>query len=385
MEDNEKTKEQIMNELIDLRKKITELNKVKVNGNTQDESKLPKSKEFYRLIAENTGDVITLHDFNLQATYRYAGPSLKDASGYEPEDLIGKSPFEFIHPDDKKKLFPILKNYVSAKLKRIFTGKELPTTKRVELRFKDKKGGWRYLQMTGNIIGNQLLFVTRDITNQKKAEKALRKSQQEFASLFKNSPEALVYTNEKGNILDINPQFTALFGYNLKKIKGRNIDDGMITPVDKMKEAEKLTSEALKEDFYIETVRKKKNGTRFPVAISGSRVIIGGGFKGFIASYRDITERQKMIDDLKNSEEKYRSLFENMPGVYYHADREGNVLMMNPPGAKLLGYNSPEEIIGKNLVKDFYYIPEDRKIFLEELKKRKGIVRDYIVTLKRRD
>ncbi|MBU4047074.1 diguanylate cyclase, partial [bacterium] len=66
-------------------------------------------------------------------------------------------------------------------------------------------------------------------------------------------------------------------------------------------------------------------------------------------------------------------------------DREGNMLMVNLPGAKLLGYNSPEEIIGKNLAKDLYYIPEDRKIFLEELKKRKGIIKNYVVSLKRRD
>jgi diguanylate cyclase (GGDEF)-like protein/PAS domain S-box-containing protein len=234
-------------------------------------------------------------------------------------------------------------------------------------------------------LGQQITKLKESEIKRKKAEEDLKKSQQEFASLFKNSPEALVYTDEKGKILDINPNFTALFGYTLKKIKGRNIDDGMITPPDKMKEAKKLTSEALKEDFYFETMRKKKNGTLFPVAISGSRVIIGGRFKGLIASYRDITEHQKMIEDLKNSEEKYRSLYENMPGVYYRADREGNILMVNSPGAKLLGYNSPEEIIGKNLVKDFYYIPEDRKIFLEELKKRKGIVKDYVATLKRRD
>jgi len=234
-------------------------------------------------------------------------------------------------------------------------------------------------------LGQQITKLKESEIKRKKAEEDLKKSQQEFASLFKNSPEALVYTDEKGKILDINPNFTALFGYTLKKIKGRNIDDGMITPPDKMKEAKKLTSEALNEDFYFETMREKKNGTLFPVAISGSRVIIGGRFKGLIASYRDITEHQKMIEDLKNSEEKYRSLYENMPGVYYRADREGNILMVNPPGAKLLGYNSPEEIIGKNLVKDFYYIPEDRKIFLEELKKRKGIVKDYVVTLKRRD
>ena len=117
---------------------------------------------------------------------------------------------------------------------------------------------------------------------------------------------------------------------------------------------------------------------------SGSRVIIGGRFKGLIASYRDITERHKMTDDLKNNEEKYRALYENMPGVFYRTDKEGNLLMVNPPGARLLGYHSPEEIIGKNIAKDIYYIPEDRKNFLDELKKRKGTVKDYEVVLKKK-
>jgi len=234
-------------------------------------------------------------------------------------------------------------------------------------------------------LHQQITKLKESEIKRKKVEEDLKKSQQEFASLFKSSPGALVYVDKKGNILDINPHFTELFGYTLKEIKGRNIDDGMITSPDRTKEAKKLTNKALKEDFYCETVRKKKNGTRFPVAISGSRVIIGGQFTGLIASYQDITEHQKMIDDLKNSEEKYRNLYENMPGGYYQADTEGNVLMVNPPAAKLLGYDSPKEIIGKNLMKNFYYTPEDRKRFLEELKKRKGIVKNYEVTLKRRD
>jgi len=386
MEDNEKTKEQIMNELIDLRKKITELNKVKVNGNTQDESKLPKSKEFYRLIAENTGDVITLHDFNLQATYRYAGPSLKDASGYEPEELIGKSPFEFIHPDDKKKLFPILKNYVSAKLRRTFTGKELPTTKRVELRFKDKKGGWRYLQITGNIIGNQLLFATRDITDQKKAEDALRKSQQEFASLFKSSPEALVYTDEKSDILDINPRFTELFGYTLEEIKGRNLDDGMIHSPDKIEEGKELGRIAKSKGYFThETIRKKKDGTLFPVSISGSNITIDGQLKGMLVIYIDTTERKNMLDKLRKNEEKYRNLFQNMPGAYYRTDKDGNLIMINPEGAKLFGYNSPEDILGKNISQHLYFAPEERKKYLKELEKNKGNLKDFELTLKKKD
>lgn len=259
MKDSEKAKKQLTNELFDLRKKIAELEDVKANQK-QTEKKLAKSEELYRLIAESTSDVISLTTFNLHPVYTYISSSVKASTGYEPEELLGKSPFEFIHPDDKKKLFPVLKNYINAKIKKLLTGKEFPTTKRIEFRFKHKEGNWRYLQSVVNIVGNKLLFITRDITESKKSEEII-----------------------------------------------------------------------------------------------------------------------------KQSEKKYRTLFEDMPGVYYRADRKGNVIMVNPPGVKLLGYNSPKEIIGKNLAKDLYYFPEDRKSFLEKLKKRKGSVKDHEVTLKKRD
>jgi len=259
MKNSEKAKKQLVNELIGLRKKIIELESVKAN-HKKVKKKFVKSEELYRLIAENTNDVITLQDFNLKATFTYVSPSIKNVAGYEPEELLGKSPFDFIHPNDRKKLFSLLKKYVNAKVKKLLTGKESTITERIEYRFKDKEGNWCDFQSTGNIVGNQLLFITRDITESKKSEEII-----------------------------------------------------------------------------------------------------------------------------KQSEKKYRTLFENMPGVYYCADIEGNIIMINTHGAKLLGYNSPKEIIGKNLAKDLYYIPEDRKKFLEELQKRKGGVKDYEVTLKKRD
>jgi len=177
MKSKEKTKNQLQNELTGLHKKIDELEQVKAREK-QTEEKLIKSEELYRLITENISDVITLHKFNLKATFTYISPSIKDFfSGYDLDELLGKSPFDFIHPDDKKKLFPILKDYINAKVKKLFTGKESPTSGRIEFRFKDKEGNWHYIQSTGNIVGNNLLFISRDITNRKKAEEALRKSQ----------------------------------------------------------------------------------------------------------------------------------------------------------------------------------------------------------------
>jgi len=349
-------------------------------------NKTIKSEELNNLIVENTTDVVTLTTFALNPVIIYINHSIKINTGYEPEELIGKSSFDFIHPDDKKKLFPILKDYINAKLKKFFTSKELPTTKRIEFRFKDKEGNWHYIQSTGNIVGNNLLFISRDITNRKKVEEALRKSQQEFVSLFKSNPEALVYTDEKSNISDITPRFTELFGYTLEEIKGRNLDDGMIHSPDRIKEGKKLGSIARSRGYFkYETIRKKKDGTLFPVSISGSNIIIDGKLKGMLVIYIDTTERKNMLDKLKNSEEKYRHLFENMPGAYYNTDREGNLIMINPEGVKLFGYNSLEDILRKNIAQHFYFAPKERKKYLKELEKNKGNLKDFELTLKKKD
>ncbi len=293
MKGKEKTKEQLQNELAKLHKKIAELENVKAN-HKQTKEKSAKSEEIYRLIAENTSDVISLQDFNLQSRFRYISPSIKDNTGYEPEELIGKSPFDFVHPDDKKELLPILKKYIVAKLKKLFTGKESEIIERIEFRFKEKGGNWRYVQSTGNIIGNQLLFISRDITEIKKTEETLRQSQQEFASIFKSSPEALVYLDENGNIININPRFTELFGYTLEEVKGRNINGGMIHPPDRIEEGKKLSKDLSEgQSLNYETVRKKKDGTLFPVHISSASVIINKKKNGFLSVYQDITERKQ--------------------------------------------------------------------------------------------
>ena len=146
----------------------------------------------------------------------------------------------------------------------------------------------------------------------KKAEDALRQSQQEFISIFRDNPEAIVYVDEKGEILDINLRFSELFGYSLKEIKGKNINSGIIHPPDKIEEGKGLDNKTLLKGYVnFETIRKKKDGTLFPVSISGSPILIDGKPRGIIGMLADITERKKAEEQLKESFMKLKKTMED--------------------------------------------------------------------------
>jgi diguanylate cyclase (GGDEF)-like protein/PAS domain S-box-containing protein len=203
-----------------------------------------------------------------------------------------------------------------------------------------------------------LEFVSSQVATaleRKKAEDALLKSQQEFVSLFNSSPEALVYEDLDGTILNINPRFTELFGYTLKEIKGRNIDEGMIHSPDKIEEGKKLTRR-LKYSNY-ETIRKKKDGTLFPVLISLSPVIIEEKHQGAIALYQDITERKKAEDALLKSQQEFVSLFNSSPEAMVYVDDKNNIIDINPRFTELFGYNL-NEVKGRNLDNGMIHPPE---------------------------
>ncbi|MBU1428598.1 PAS domain S-box protein [bacterium] len=211
-------------------------------------------------------------------------------SGVTPKEMIGKTDFDYLPKKIARQSFA--DNHYVMEFGRPIIDKveEIIHLNKTEHWVSVTKVPW--YDKEGKIIGT--IGISRDITDRKKAEEALRKSQQEFVSLFKSSPEALVYLDEKGNVLDINPRFTELFGYPLEEVKGRNINDGMIHSPNKIEEGKDLDKIALSKGYFnYETIRKKKDGTLFPVSISGSDIVIDGQLKGIIGTYVDITERKQ--------------------------------------------------------------------------------------------
>ena len=95
-------------------------------------------------------------------------------------------------------------------------------------------------------------------------------------------------------------------------------------------------------------------------------------------------ELKKSREALQESEQKYKNIINNMMDGYYRSDMEGNLIMASPSSARIMGYDSPKELLGNNLAEKFYAQPEDRENFLKELKN-KNKVRNYEVRLKRKD
>jgi diguanylate cyclase (GGDEF)-like protein/PAS domain S-box-containing protein len=238
---------------------------------------------------------------------------------------------------------------------------------------------------SGDLSG--IVCIIRDITERKRTEENLRKSQEEATSLFQNSPLAGIYHDGSGLILNVNYKFTKLFGYSPEEIIGKNINDGMIFPEEEtINESNYLTQLTLEgKDIEYETIRKKKDGSLVPVIITVAPILNQQKNKTVIAFYQDRTKYKQALEKITESEKKYHTLFDNMPAAYYQSDKKGNLLMMNPTGVKLLGFSSLAEVIGRNIAKDMYYKPEDRKLFLKTLEDNKGKIRHYEVTLKRRN
>jgi PAS domain S-box-containing protein len=351
MEEKEKTKEQLIDELMKLYRQITELEKSEIR-HQQIEKASTDNEEKYRILVELAADGILIE--TVEGRILECSTAGAKIYGYAKEEMIGLTIADLV-PEE-----------FSKKLPKIITDKE--TTHGIFVpRISKKKDGTIFpTEIATKIvrIGGKprLIVYVRDITKPKEAEKKLRKARKMFTSLFNSSPEALVYEDLDGTILNINPRFTELFGYTLKEIKGRNIDEGMIHPLDKIEEGKKLTRRLEYSNY--ETIRKKKDGTLFPVLISLSPVIIEEKHQGIITLYKDITERKKSEEALLKSQQEFVSLFNSSPEALVYLNEKGNIIDINPRFTELFGYTL-EEIKGRN-IDDGMIHPSDK---LEEGKK----------------
>jgi two-component system cell cycle sensor histidine kinase/response regulator CckA len=200
---------------------------------------------------------------------------------------------------------------------------------------------------SGDIRG--VTIVILDITGRKQAERSLTIQKAYLEQLVESAPEAIAIVDTKNIVQQVNREFTRFFGYTNSEAVGKNLD-GLVVPEDKQSEGKWLDQEAERGvNANIETVRRRKDGTRLDVSLLVSPVSIEGGQIAVYCIYRDISNRKRAEAEVRQSEERYRRLVELSPDSIL-IQREGKIVFVNPACMKLLGAASAEQLIGKRVL-----------------------------------
>lgn len=248
------------------------------------EEALRQSEEYFRCLVQNSSDMIAVLD--VDGTIRYQSSSLQRVLGYTPEDLLGKSAFAFVHPDDLPHVMQAFTHVVQ----------NPRATLSVELRFKHACGGWRYLESTGSnsfaspsVAG--IVVNSRDITERKQAEQG----NSLLASIVASSDDAIISTTPDGFIVSWNPGAEKTYGYTADEVRGKHIAI-LISPThcDQVQELlERIRHGQAINQF--EAVSVRKDGRHIYVSLTLSPIKdSAGAITGVSSIARDITERREL-------------------------------------------------------------------------------------------
>lgn len=214
------------------------------------------------------------------------------------------------------------------------------------------------------------VVILRDITERKRAEKALQESESRYRRLFESSSDAIMLLDEKG-FIDCNSTTLRIFGCATREeFCGKHPSEFSPPRQPDMKDSrqavDKRIVEAVQEgQSFFEWVHRRTDGDNFPAEVLLTPMEWAGK-KILQATVRDITQRKKAEEALKESEERFRSLVNNLLTGIYVRD-EDNVLFVNKRLGEMLGYTR-EELLGMSLF-DIVH-PDDREIALEQAVRR---------------
>ncbi len=223
-----------------------------------------------------------------------------------------------------------------------------------------------------------------------RAMEKVRENSETFRRLFEDSTDPVLLLDD-GGFVDCNPACVAIFEYGSKddvikkqpwELSPQYQPDGRLSSE---KAPEMLALAVLNGHHRFEWIHLKPDNTEFPVEVMLTSVVIRGRQLQHVA-WRDISARKQAEEALKESEEKYHSIFESVTEGIFQTTLEGRFRIANPALARIYGYSSPEDLIGAitDIGTQLYVDPDERSTFLRILYE-KGSIQNYEVQLKRKD
>jgi len=322
------------------------------------EKALRESEEIMRYIIKHDPNAIAVYDCNLH----YIAVSERYLHDYnvKEENIIGKHHYE-VFPEMPQKWKDVHQRCLAGAIEcdddDYF---ERPNGSVTYNRWECRP--WR--RINGEIGG--IITYTEVTTERKKAEKALKESEDKYRYLFANNPQPMwIYDLETLGFLEVNQAAVNHYGYSFEEFLLMTIKD--IRPLEDISSL--LKDVELARQAYNpagEWRHIKKNGELIFVEII-SHSVLHNGRKAHHVIVKDITKRKWAEEKLLESEERFRSLYENSTIGIYRTTPEGIIIMANPTLVKMLGYSSFKELTSRNLEKDGFEPNYERNQFLEKI------------------
>ncbi len=201
----------------------------------------------------------------------------------------------------------------------------------------------------------------------RRSEEKRRESESLFRKLFEDHAAVkLIIDPDNGNIMDANTAATKYYGWSIERIKRMNISEiNTVSPEELLQAMRQVQS---KKNFRFEFRHRKADGAIRDVEVFSSGITVGGKIV-LHSVVHDITDRKHAEKALSLSEAKYRAIFENAIEGIYQSTTDGKYISVNPAFSKILGYKTPEELIGSiiDIASQVYVNPEDRLKLLDLL------------------
>ncbi len=367
-------------ELIEERSRLD----AEINRREFVESSLQAERDFARLVIDSLGQGLVL--MNSQLRFEYVNPAYATLIGRRPEEIIGKTPFDFSDPTTH--------DAIRDSLGRRSRG-EAHT---YEMRLQHQDGHFVDTLVTvtprridGDIAGS--IVVVTDVSHQKQAEADLRRSREELARqarILEQTQRAarvggweldlrrgkMYWTNEMYQIHGISPDTFEVTPEMAVSIYAPEYQDQVSTAVSR--------AFATGEPYDLETVVVTHGGLRCWVRTVGRPVFEHGIPVALYGSFQDITEQKRAEEQIRRAEAEYRSLYENVPIGLYRSTPSGDQARINPYLVQLNGFKTEAEQIQaiRDIGQEWYVDPQRRAQFIAAIE-RDGEVNNFESEIRR--
>jgi PAS domain S-box-containing protein len=339
-----KTKRQLIDELEELRQRIGELEKSETERERAEDA-LRESERKYRGLVDNS--IVGIYRTNLAGKILYVNEALARMLKFDPpEEIMSEGVLaRYKNHKDRERLLEILNKSGSVDS--------------FEFDLFTRKGETITALLSAVLDQDIISGMIMDISERKRAEEALRESEERYSSLFKNNHSVMLLIDpESADIVDANPAACSFYGWSLEELTSMKITDINMLPNEQvLQEIERAKSEARYHSFFRH--RLANDEVRAVEVFSGPIRLHG---KELLYSIiHDISKRKRAEEALRKEEEKYRILVEESPLGVSIIDEEGHYKYVNPKFVEICGYDLEDIPTGREWFRKAYPDEEYRK------------------------